>query len=340
MSTDQATSEILAKLKNRSSGAHENIKDADAQVGGKTLPGGMKEAKAQVISARLATYQSGEYEGEPYMFVDARCVDPESLHGVRLGTELMYPLSESMFASAEENLETFYNDMKLIGFKDEILAAQDEVEVIQLVHEYMNNKDKNPIVFVFSTAARERKSKGKPTGTFPLNIQGVPEEGYEPPDLKMGKQESNGEPTKKTVKSKIKTAKGAKGAKAPKKRAKGKVEAPFGENDSVKTLNDHFEDGEVYSGVVQSVGNDFCVVTFDDDGSTSDVPFTNLENMPAEFDNPAPFEVEDRITTPTDHFGDGKVWEGTILSIDGENVVVKFDDGDEETFDVENIQPA
>lgn len=344
MSLDQAASEILAKLKGRASGAHENIKDAEAHVGGRKLPGGMKGAVAQVVGADLASYQIGEYEGEPYIYIQARCIDPTEFHGISLGFEMKYDLAETKFASAEENLERFYNDMKLIGFEAEIQALDDESEVVQMVYEYMNNKDEEPVLFVFNTAVRERKSKGQPTGDYPVNVQGVPEEGYEATLMDGGTStaETNGKKKSAkgaTAKKQSAPKKGAKGAKGgtPRKKAKtAEVEAPFTENDTVKSTNDHFSDGNDYTGVVQTVGNNFCTVTFDDDGTTSDVPFKNLEKVTAT-EEAAPFEVGDKVATPKGHFGDNKVYEGTISELTEDSAIVAFDDGDSETFTLDQI---
>lgn len=330
MSTEQteqqAASAILAKLNNRATGAVDEIKDTEAKVGGRTLPGGMKNAVATITGAKLGEYASGDYAGEPYIFVYATCVDPKEHHGVNIGTSLMYALSKSMYASAKENLIRFVNDMKLLGLDDIIQAAGSEGEIIQFVYNRLNSKDHDPISFLFNTSNRPKKD-----GTYSSFIQGLPDDDYEVPELEVkNQQEENGYQPAPKQKKTAAPKKGTKGTKGVKKTSKKKTSAPFSAGDKVQTINDHFEDGKTYTGTVKSIKGETCTILFDDDDSTDTVPFINLVKQ--EEQEEAPFEVDDRVATPVNHFGDGETWEGTITEVKEDSAVVAFDDGTSETI--------
>ena len=205
--------------------------------------------------------------------------------------------------SKHQNIEDFTNDMKLMGFD---AGEFDSVtQLLSHVDEVFNNpNDKKQ--FLYNTLKKLNKS-GYP---IPV-VSGQPE---------TGQQQPKARPTR------------------------GKAEPPALEvGDEVETINDHFGDGEIYYGQIQSVDGDTSKVKFHDDNSVDDIPVENLiktgRPQKAETDETAPFDfgIDDEVLCPKDYFGDGEQYAGRITHVNGSTCTVEFEDGEIVDIDASDL---
>lgn len=100
-------------------------------------------------------------------------------------------------------------------------------------------------------------------------------------------------------------------------------------------------DGETYEGEITEWGSDSCTVTFDDE-DVQDVDNEDLtlldsdETTPLKEPEPEGLDVGDRVIALID----GTEYAGVIKSVDGTVATVKFDDGDVDDFEIEDLDPA
>lgn len=100
-------------------------------------------------------------------------------------------------------------------------------------------------------------------------------------------------------------------------------------------------DGDTYEGTIQSVGDYDIEIVFDDgDIDTYDVSDVMLlktaDDEPlVKVDEPEGLDVGDRVIADID----GTDYAGEITEMDGDTVTVKFDDGDVDDFNIEDLDP-
>lgn len=302
---DQAESKILAKLKSQSKVSYDKVKETEASAGGRSLPGGLQDALGQVTDAKLG---ETDKKGEPYFFLYTSCVEPEEYKGVFTG--IFYALTGNQWRTEEQQVEALVSDLKLLGLDEIVDTAEDLGDMlVQAIKYFKENKPQ----FLFNTGRRARND-----GSYSIFIQGVPEGGTPPT-----KKESSSSPTHSSPSS-----------------SPENTEWVPATGDRVTTTDDYFESGEEYEGVVKSANkrSKVATVTFDD-GEENQVPFANLALVDDEQDNSAPFdenddaqdssseiEVDDKVSTTDNFFGDGVAYTGTVTEVDGNDITVVFDD--------------
>jgi len=321
MTVDAGQSKILAKLQSRSKGAYDKVKGAEAQAGGRSLPGGIEGGVAVCTDAKLG---ETEKAGDPFFFIYSSVTEPSEYNGIFNG--MFYGLTEDQWATYDEKLGRLISDLKLMGFGDIVENASSEGDMLVQVIEHIKT---NKPAFIFNTGKRARKN-----GDYSVFIQGCPEGDYVPPSEDSAKQ----------------AVKGAAKGKKPVPKAKAKpstngstpaAPTPFSKGDKVTTINDYFEDGEVYAGTVVSVDKkaESAMVEFDDGTGQSEVPFVSLAAI-AEENATTSIEVDDRVISTNDHFGDGVDYEGTVTGVEGDTATVVFDDdGEEQDLPLTNVKP-
>jgi ribosome maturation factor RimP len=309
-STEQ--SKILAKLRKRRKDVnYDKIKETEAQAGGRKLPGGLKDAVAVITGADIV--ERGQND-TPCFIINATCVEPEECKGI--GCDVSYFLEDSEYENYSDVIGRLLNDLKLMGFEDEVTAADDENELMEKIMELCSDKD-NQLAYTFNTANRANKS-----GYYRVYVQGLPDEDYEIPNLDGSPQEE----------AKAKKDGYSKQKKTPKKSA-------FSVGDKVTTSNDHFDDGNDYTGEVTEVDGDSITVHFDDDDTTDIVPANNLTKIESEEEaDDEGLQEGDAVQTINDHYKDGETWTGVVIAVEGDTATVEFEDESTDDVPTENLE--
>lgn len=305
---DTAQSKILAELESTNKTNYDEIKNVEASAGGRQLPGGVEGAVAVITDAKL---DKTDREGKPYVFLYSSVCEPQEYEGIFNG--MFYGLTEDRFNTADDNQRKFVNDMKLIGFGDIIQNAPTFAQMVMDIIDAIKDQN-NTFAYTFNTGNRQKRD-----GSYSVFVQSAAEN-YERPKMtpKMNKPASNTgymeshAPTAKTTASS----------------RNGSADYPE-EGTEVTTTGDYYEDGSDYTGTVVKVNKRSKKVTVEFEDGEDEVPLDSLtwESVPFESsDNGSQIEVEDRVTTTNDHFGDGTDYAGVVTSVNGEKATVLFDD--------------
>lgn len=305
MSDERA--KALAKMKKRSSGSYDKVKDTEARAGGRSLPGSLEGETCVIHSSQLGL----DKNDNPMLILKGSVVTPEEYKGVYIS--FSYFFNDSQFSTYDDCVEQFVNDMKLIGW--DAADYEDEMALMAAVDAHYNQEK---VAVEFNTARRANKN-----GEYRAFPNG-------PSDMEV---ESDGEPASKPKRAPKKTKK-----QAP-------AQCPFEEGDNVETTGDHFGDGNTYSGVVQSIDGDEVTVLFDDDNSEDQIPVTNLIKVGGgdEAGEEAPdvdFEEGDEVTTTDDYYGAGEEFVGVVEAVNDESCTVTFEDGTTDDIPFENLAAA
>lgn len=329
MAQSAEQSELLALLRKKSQGSYEKVRDAEARPGGRSLPAKLKKAYARATSLKLARDKNDNL----YAYLYANCVEPKDYAGLHAG--VMFPLSESQWRSFEQCLDQFMSALKLLGFTEKIERAGESDFFSSVLPGIMEWIEKDKPYFEFHTSNKEKED-----GSVNVFVDGLPPQGYEPPDRDENKHRQEGYEDKASPPAKTKSPPGKKEEPAAKSPPKGKSppksppKAPFTAGDAVDVVGDFFGDGAAdgdYTGKVVSVDTKQaqCTVRFEGASDNYEIPFVNLVAAKAsEEDNP----VGKKVNSSPNYFGNGVSYSGEVIAYDSESgkYTVRFDDDGQE----------
>ena len=150
----------LNMLKKRSTGVYESVKDTEASVGGRKLPGGLEEERGFVTDTKIDVNKSGA----PYFMLFIAVETPEPYKGVN--NTIYYGLTATDYMSEEEAIGNLVNDMKLLGF--DTTQFDDTGDLLRHVKETVKKKKKMPCLY--NTGTRQGND-----GSYKIFIAGVPD---------------------------------------------------------------------------------------------------------------------------------------------------------------------
>ena len=331
---DVTQSTILAKLRNRAKGSYERAKTVEAKVGGRSLPGNLKNCIGQVTRIKL---QDSEKTGQSYAYIYASTVetvgkgDKERTQYRNYPCGQLYNLGEDQFNTFDDNFNTFIAALKCLGYAEQVEGCSEEeffVSVLPWIIEDMNARKP---YFVFETS-----NKPKNDGTFNIWPKSPAPADYQPPvrettndHAAQGYQPVS--PPKPTAPGKPKpTPPGAKkpGPKGP-PRPKGppKSKSPVKLEERAMTIGNPFGDGETYRGLIKSLNEASEIAGIDfGDGQLFDVPFANIasDDGKEETASSPSIDIGSTVKTHIDYFGDGTSYEGKVEEVNDGLIKVNF----------------
>ncbi len=311
---------LAARLRQKNKGVHKKIKDNEAHVGGRQLAPGLEDAVFHLTEARM-----GEDKNEKvYVMLFSHCVDPIEFAGINHSK--FYSLEDQTFPSgdkitAAENIDKFYNDLKLMGFEKEVEESTDEFEVYEKVRDKIastKGKKKGLRYWLGNTRKKRGAAEREEPNVF---VQGVPEDDYVAPSPEVESKSDDHEPVPAEAST-----------------------APFSVDDEVQTDPSLYGDDTVYNGRITALGDTSATVIFDD-GAEQEVNFNALSLRDAEpssngssssHEEETAFNEGDAVKSTGDWFEDGTDYEGIVQSVGDGEATVDFD-GEEWTLPFEYL---
>lgn len=318
MSTQsQIEAKLAAKLRKKNKGVHSKIKDHEAHAGGRQLPPDLEDAVLQITELRMGE----DKNGKAYVMSFNTVVEPVEFAGI--SENRFYSLEDQTFPSgdkvtAAENIERFYNDMKLTGFDEEVRKSDDEFDVYLHIKEWL--KDKSNKRYWLANTRKKR------TGGVSVFVQDCCADDYQAPVDTESKQEGY-EPVDTTAES----------------------NGQFSIGDEIETDKDLYGDDTVYKGRITDLSTDSATIEFED-GQSQDVEFSMLTLINAEPSTNGDSSSQedwvpvkgDMVTTTDDYFEDGVDYKGVVASINGrkKEATIEFEDESSDSVPFEYLSQA
>lgn len=284
---DTEQSKILASLKKKSKTAYAKVKDNEAKAAPGRLPAGLRGARGKV-TATLDTWD----DGKPRINFNVTCTEPEECRG-SMGRKTD-TLDEDKFNTYDENIDNAQNDLKLLGFTEEVTSSVDMADCLGKV---LKRLEKGAVECVFNTGAKLDKN-GYPRLYFEENENGdtttaeETEDTTEAPFSGIGEKADNGDEDAQAV---LTERAGELGLDVNEIDTWAEVEEQINnlsgddeeetdtdnpeieEGDRVKTHPDYFEDGNSYEANVLEVLDGEVRVQFTSDDTIDTVPLDQIE---------------------------------------------------------------
>lgn len=338
---------ILAKLRQRSQGSYDRIKQTEAKAGGKSLPGGLQNAVGQLDRVKLDLSTGEKKAGEPYIYLYARCVEPIEHNGTPCG--LIFGLWDDEYNSYNDNFEAMINAFKLLGPTGSPVPYQDWIESTDeagffdsVFPSIMADIEQRKPFFLFNTSRRARKD-----GDFNLFIQGIPAVGYQAPVTEKPNEHAGvgyvsvttpasnkpagppipvaavaPKPTPAKGPAKPMPARKPPGATPPPPQ---KPQCPVSLQQEAMTTGNVYGNGVTYYGIIDSINEDQQTVNLNIDGSLYDVKWVNIAASDGNAPQAAPvIEVGLKVNVIGNYFADGAAWSGVVKSMNATDAEVEF----------------